>query len=145
MKHPYLYLFRRTILWLKHSVSFLWLFVVAAYLLVMAGNAFYRNYQSQQQTKDLENQLQAATIEKERLQALLVYYQTDSFKEKELRSMLLMKRPDETVYALPESSTVIKVEDAIAQASAEGLNKKKPSTIPIWKQWVNYIWYADKG
>lgn len=143
MNHPYRYLFRKTLLVLRGSWSFLWLFFIAAYLMVMAGNAVYRNYQSQQETVRLKNELRSFQQEKERLEALLVYYRTDSFKEKELRRTLLLKKPNEVVYALPESSVAKKVEEELAERSDRGATEV--STLPIWRQWVNYIWFNQEG
>jgi len=135
---------QRFIAWLARSFSFMWLVVVAAYLCVQAGQAVYKNYQAQQQVSDLQNQLTQAEGERDRLTALLVYYQTDSYKEKQLRQDLLLRKPGEKVYALPESAGAISEEDdgqttvSVSQAPAQ-------NTDPIWRQWINYLIFGDKG
>lgn len=136
-QRPYRYLWNHFLLWLKHSWSFVWLAVFAGYLMISAGNAIYRNYQSQQETNSLVKELHQSQIEKERLQALLVYYKTDSYKEKELRSTLLLKKPNEKMYALPESSTPRSLEEDLPLASSN--DPKKTSTKPIWGQWLDYL------
>jgi hypothetical protein len=66
--------------WLRRSAGFLWLAVVAGYLSLIAGQAVLRTYQAQKQTEDLTQKLADTQLEKERLQALLVYYSSDSFQ-----------------------------------------------------------------
>ncbi|MBU6388966.1 septum formation initiator family protein [Patescibacteria group bacterium] len=144
-QRPYLLLMRRFWLWLRQSVAFLWLVVVAGYLMVQAGQAFYQNYQSQQTTQSLQADLAQKELEKERLQALLVYYQTDSYKEKELRQELLYKRPDEKVYALPESGLSVDLANEVVSTGATKPAPPKPANEPIWRQWVNYLMYPQKN
>ena len=126
--------------WVKGSASLLWLVAVAAYLSLMAGRAFYKNYQSQQEVLGLQHQLSQDAAEKERLQALLVYYGTTSYQEVELRSDLLLKLPNEKVYALPESSSGVP-SDAVPVAA--------PSThaetgLPVWRQWLEYLLHGTR-
>jgi cell division protein FtsB len=144
MNHPYRYLFHKTVLWVRHSFHFLWLIGVAGYLMVLAGNAVYRNYLSQAEMTALRDRLSSLQLEKERLEALIVYYKTDSFKEKELRRTLLLKKPNEKVYALPESSVARRVEDELAASVSAAAEKKKASSGPIWQQWLRYVWSGEK-
>lgn len=142
VNHPYKYLFHKSVLWLRRSIRYLWLVGLAGYLVVLAGHAVYKNYQAQQETTGLKKRLIEAGFERERLSALVVYYKTDSFKEKELRRTLLLKKPEEKVYALPESSTSRALEESLANASKAN---KKVSTAPIWQQWATYLWTGEKG
>lgn len=125
----------RLLTWLRGSVSYLWLVAAAVYLSVLAGQAVVRNYQSQQDTKHLEDQLTKLAQERDQLRALVVYYNTDSYKEKELRRALLLKQKDEKVYALPESS------ENVAELTTEAPNKDQitRSSLPTWRQWVEYL------
>jgi cell division protein FtsB len=124
--------------YLQLSFNYLWLIAAATYLAVSASQAVVRNYQSQQITLELKQKLAVASLEKQKLEALIVYYKTDAFKEKELRRALLLAKPNEKVYALPESynpknldqltvakSSVPKVKAEIAQTNVE--------------QWVAYL------
>lgn len=136
MKHPYRFAFHRFLLWVRRSASFLWLVLVAAYLIVAATQAIIRNYHSQQDTAALQKQLADGQMEEQRLKALIVYYGTDSFKEKELRRTLLMKKPTEKMYALPESGVTRNADDAVVT----GQKSVTPATgLPIWQQWVQYL------
>lgn len=144
MGNPYLQALQRLVIWLRRSLGVLWLVVVAAYFSVSAGQAVYKNYQEQQQISALQNQLVASRVEKERLQALLVYYNTDDYKELALRQDLLLQKPGEQVYALPESS-ISQLSDEDVTVSADVPAVHKPSKDPLWKQWEAYILHGTKG
>jgi len=127
---------RRFSLWARSTFSVLWLVVLAGYMMVVAAQAVYRTYQDQQDIVKLEHKRDADIQERERLQALLVYYQSDSFKEKELRRVLLLQMPGEKVYALPESSTSRQLEE---ETVASTQTKQPQASGPIWHQWLNYL------
>ena len=105
MDNPYLQASLRLLLWMRRSFGVLWLVVIAAYFSVLAGRAVYKNYQEQQTLASLQKQLVAATVQRDRLRALLVYYRTNDYQELALRQDLLLQKPGERVFALPESST----------------------------------------
>jgi len=147
--HPYRYFFRRLLLWLRGSFSFLWLALVAGYLMVLAGHAVYANYQSQQETVDLQRQLVRSQEQEARLNALLIYYRTDSFKEKVLRKDLLLKLPQEQVFALPESSGSASEldEGTVAEGLADTSSvsgKIENAGESIWRRWVDYLWTGQR-
>lgn len=125
---------------LKHSAGYIWLVVAAGYLAVSAGQAVIRNYHSQEEIKQLETRLAGLKLEKQRLEALIVYYKTDTFKEKELRRSLLLIRPGERVYALPEEGKVRSFEDELLKPAEQLLAEQAPkSEDPYWKQWMAYV------
>lgn len=113
---------------------------MAGYLVVLTGQAVYRNYSAQKETKALKQRLTDSQFEREHLKALIVYYKTDSFKEKELRRALLLKKPNEQMYALPESSVSKRLEEDVLAQDAQ---TKKQSAKPIWKQWGDYLWGVE--
>ena len=129
-------MFKRLLTWFQTSVGYLWLVVLAVYFSVLAGQAMYRNYESQQVSNGLKQELADAQLERDRLSALVVYYTTDSFREKELRRSLLLKMPDEKVYALPESAIGRQVEQE--QAVRRQLADPRTSQ-PTWRQWIEYL------
>ncbi len=129
-------MFQKLRTWLLTSFSYIWLIVLAVYFSILAGQAMYRNYQSQQQTRILEQQLSDAKTEKDRLEGLIVYYNSNEFKEKALRQSLLLKMPDEKVYALPESAVGQQVE------TAEAVRRQQADpriNVPTWRQWLDYL------
>ena len=122
----------------RGSLGYLWILAVAVYLAILSGQALLRNYQSQQGIDDLRGRLSELRVEKERQEALLTYYRSDAFKEKELRRTQLLALPNERVYALPESShgQVARGDEALApkNQAAAPLGEQ-----PIWRQWVDYF------
>lgn len=142
MRNPYRMFFYRTWLWLRRSFSYVWLMLAAVYLVGSAGRAVFHNYQSQQATKELRDELMRAEKDRDRLQALLVYYMTDNFKEKELRRALLLKMPGEAVYALPESNAAVSIEEDILTNIKQGETKQSiEHPKPNWQLWLDYLIY----
>lgn len=140
--HPvYGYIFDKFIKWLKHSFSYLWLVAFAIYLAFSAGQSVYKTYQANQETEALREKLSKTLLEKQRLDALLVYYQTDTFKEYEMRRAMLLKNPNEKVYALPEQSEsgsiVDGVEMALVQEQKKEVEDKKQQA--NWRQWYEFV------
>jgi cell division protein FtsB len=122
---------------LRSSFAYVWLAVLAAYFVVLTGQSMLSSYHAQQDLNTLKGELFAKQQEQERLTALISYYQTDNYKEKILRQDLLLKMPNETVYALPESSIGIQAaQDVQTPAPASAL---PVSTDPYWKQWMHYL------
>jgi cell division protein FtsB len=124
--------------YLQLSLNYLWLIAAATYLAVSASQAVVRNYQSQQITLELKGKLAAASLEKEKLTALIVYYKTDAFKEKELRRALLLAKPTEKVYALPESYNP-KSLDQLAVASTVTPKVAQEIAKTNAEQWLSYL------
>ena len=143
MVTPYRRLGTRFINWLKQSLSVLWLLILAAYLGVVAGQAMYHNYQDQQQTIELKKQLLAAQAEKQHLQGLLVYYQTQSYQDKVLRSAFMLRQPNEQVYALPESDNAVSEDQDVIPATAASSTKSSSVNEPIWQQWNDYLLHKE--
>ena len=73
-------------------------------------------------------------MEKERLQSLLVYYNSKSFQEIELRRHFLLKKPDETVVALRSNQPLAGV------ATPEELSSKEKEAPPVsgWRLWWQF-------
>jgi cell division protein FtsB len=131
----------RLLTWLRSSASYLWLIGIAVYLAISAGQAVLRNYQSQQETKRLNAELETRKEEKERLEALVVYYNTDVYREKELRRALLLKKPGERVYALPESAVALELEQQVKKAT-DSIDPRR--ALPSWRQWVDYVLHGNE-
>ncbi len=131
-------LLQRILRWTQRSTTALWLIAAVCYLGVVTTNSLKSAVASRQQITDLETKLTNLESERDRLKALLVYYQSDSFKEKELRRVALLHRPEEKVYALPESS--VGKQQAAHQALAAAQAARDPRrNLPNWEQWWRYI------
>ena len=77
------------------------------------------------------------------MEALLVYYQTDEYRDLVIRQSLLLKKGDEHMYMLPESSGSKSVQDAETLATTAAQTPSGASHDPIWRQWVNYILHGQ--
>lgn len=145
MKYIYQQAGHRFFIWLRSSFGYLWLVLVAGYLAVNVGQSIIKTYHVKQETASLKQQLADMKLEKQRLEALLVYYQSDVYKEKELRRSMLLKKPNEKVYALPEYSDSVSLMDGVAGSSdlVSGSGVKEVDSAQEeksnWKKWVEYL------
>lgn len=138
--HKYKYYLNRFWEWLISSVGVVGILALVIYVGTSAAQSIYKSYTAQKETKDLQNKLDSSVLEKQRLESLLVYYQTDAFKEVELRRALLMKNPGEKVYALPESSEISSMVESVETTVGEQskiieAQKGKPN----YRQWYEYL------
>jgi cell division protein FtsB len=138
---PYLYLFRLTILKLRRSAGTIWLLLFILYLAALTGNAMFRTYRTTQETEALQRKHQELLLEKQRLEAVLVYYQSETYKEKELRRALLLRLPNETVYALPESGILQIIEQ---EKQKNNDTKANLHALPVWRQWLVYLFQGER-
>lgn len=97
------------------------------------GRNIWQNYQMKQNIAAAQTELQKLEKEKERLQSLLVYYNSRSFQEIELRRHLLLKRPDETVVALRPGE----LKAALTPPTEESLEEAGPPK-PNWQIWWEF-------
>jgi len=67
------------------------------YLLFMLYQALALNYSTSQKIKNLKSEISTLEANKNMLEDLIMYYQTDAFKELEARKKLGMRKPDEKV------------------------------------------------
>ena len=113
----------------KDVATFAVLIVVGLYLLYSAAASLVSNYKSQQEIASAQNRITELKLEKERLQSLLVYYDTKSYQEIELRRRMLLKKPGETVVAL-------RGDHPLTEMTAD-TESPAPAT-PAWRQWYDY-------
>ena len=143
MSHPYQNLGLQLLTYIRRSANAFWLLIAVAYLSISAGRAVYANYAEQQQLSVLKHQLVDAQQERERLQALLVYYASDDYKELAIRRSLLLKMPGEQVFALPESSGPSSLDDE-EQVAAAVTPQIKLSHTSIPSEWLDYFLHGKK-
>lgn len=113
----------------KDIITFGVLIVFGVYLLYSLGASVVSNYHSQQEIKTATDRIAELKLEKERLQSLLVYYDTKSYQEIELRRRMLLKMPGETVIAL-------RGDHPLTELTTEP--KKETPPPPAWRQWYDY-------
>lgn len=113
-------------------VKLVWLIVVL-YMLFTVGRLAYKNYQLNRQESELEADVVALQVEIQDLKNQIVYYQSDSYKEKMLRAKLgLKKEGEEVVVITPEPE----VEEVVIET--EDSKKSNP------EKWMSYFFSDTK-
>jgi cell division protein FtsB len=80
-----------------------WIFLVLVfgYLVFIFSKTVWKNYNINQQIFTLQKETDVLQQENLQLKNLVVYYQSDSYKEREARLLLNYKAPGEKVVAFP--------------------------------------------
>lgn len=86
----------------QQIVTFLFLIYVVALL----GRSAWKNAKTNQKLTNLQHEIETLQEENLRLTYLIRYEQTEAFRELEARRRLGIKKPGETVIALPPEPTV---------------------------------------
>jgi cell division protein FtsB len=88
-------------------VKYFWLAIIL-YMAIAAGRLAYRNYQHNLEEARLEHDIAVLETEIQDLKNKIIYYQSDSYKEKMLRAKLNLQKPGETVVVItPEPKAEI--------------------------------------
>lgn len=108
-------------------------FLFLLYVLYLLGRSAWLNAQSNQKVTELRIKIAQLESENNRLRYLIVYQQTDSFRELEARQKLGLKKPGELVIALPAEPAPAE----IAQANESTI----VATDPLFNlsAWWNYF------
>lgn len=108
--------------------------LIVFYLAFILGRSLWQNYNVNQEIMLLEHEVIELREQNQRLKNLVIYYQTDSYKEKEARRKLLKKMPGEKVLALPEFEyNHDEPEEKIEEDKAIQYQE------PNYKLWLKYI------
>lgn len=94
-------------------VKLVWLIIVL-YMLFTVGRLAYRNYQLNQEEVELRESVIALENEIQDLKNKIIYFQSDSYKEKMLRAKLNLKRESEEVVVImpePEVEVVVTTDE----------------------------------
>ena len=120
---------------------FSWLILAGACFVVIwsLASSVWRNYQIREDIATANTNLTKLTLERDRLKSLLVYYNSRSFQEIELRRHFLLKRPDETVVALRSNQPLSGV------ATPEELSPKTIDAPPAtgWRLWWQFYFGSE--
>jgi cell division protein FtsB len=78
------------------------LILIAGFILFSLGKSIWKNYLVVQNINAVKNDIINAENENKNLKNLIIYYQTDTYKELEARRKLGYKKPGENVLIIPE-------------------------------------------
>ncbi len=108
------------------GVKYFWLAVVL-YIIFSVGRLAYKNYQLNLEEANLKQDVAQLQVEIQQLKNQIVYFQSDSYKDKMIRSKLNMQKEGEKVVVIPESPKITEVSDK----SKEKLNNPQ--------RWMRYF------
>lgn len=110
-------------------VKYFWLAIVL-YMVFSAGRLIYKNYQLNQEEAKLKSDVVSLENEVQDLKNQIVYYQSDSYKEKMLRAKLNLQKEGEKVVVITAPPDVQQVAE----------DKKENLTNP--QKWLRYFFGA---
>jgi len=114
------------------------IYALVIYVFVILGRAIWLNWSLKKEIDQIKQEITFLENQNHDLENLIVYYQSDSFKELEARAKLGLQKPGETVVSIP----VRKFNDYEAETKNDrqaisGVNGK--TTDPNWLAWWKYI------
>jgi len=133
MAHTKRYSILQTFGGLTRALVVLALIVYGAYVI---GRSVFANYTINQQIASLRGQIHQIEVDIAELKNLIVYYESDSFKEIEARRRLGMRAPGEQVVILPKPEDR-KLPDGTPETVIEA--QKEKDAIPNPQKWISYI------
>jgi cell division protein FtsB len=101
--------------------------LLLVYLLVMLSRVVWQNYQVNQEVALLQRQVDELKASNDDLKARILYYQTESYSEREARAKLGLQKPGEEVIITPTERT----------KQEETPGSQKP--LPNWRQWWEFF------
>lgn|SRR3990167_7584699 len=110
--------------------------VIIGYVLFGIGKSIWKNYQMSQKIEEEKLEITKIGSENKTLENMIIYYQTDSYKELEARRKLGYKKPGENVLIIPELSTLNSQEIQIP-TSKNSKNQETPT--PNFIKWWQYV------
>ena len=109
-------------------------FAIAAGWAWGSVNVMQRNYALQAELDSKQQQSQVADLEAQTLQFEQKYYQSDEYKELEVRKRLGLAAPGEHVVLLPKNSpAVIKSDEQVSPSTVKLIETSK------FQQWMNFL------
>ncbi|HLB95690.1 MAG TPA: septum formation initiator family protein [Patescibacteria group bacterium] len=119
-------------------------FLVTFWIIFLLGRAVWQNWQLKDAILKLEEQLATLENQKKDLNNLLIYYQSDSFRELEARKRLGLKKVGEKMVILPlpsatPESTPANFPEEVAQEKEKITGETGRTQIANWLLWWQYF------
>jgi len=107
-------------------VKYFWLAIVL-YIVFSAGRLVYKNYQLNQEEANLKSEVASLENEVQDLKNQIVYYQSDSYKEKMLRAKLNLQKEGEKVVVIT------------APPDVQQVTEEKKESLSNPQKWLRYF------
>lgn len=110
--------------------------LVIIFIIFNIYKSIMRNHQINEQISSLETEIEEIKKKNNYLENLIIYYNTDTFRELELRRKLGMKKVDERVVIIPENKSS-NGKNELGLPTYE--DKKEERQDPNYLKWWRYI------
>ncbi len=116
------------------------LVALIGYFIFLIFQAAKQNYQTSQKIKKLREEIASLERQKEVLQNLKIYYQTNTYKELEARRKLLLKKEGETVVPVEVKKEDLEgMEISETGLPTEAISSEPPPQVP--KESMASLWW----
>jgi len=105
--------------------------LVAIFVALACGRAYYQDYLVRQEIEYLEEQTKKLEVKKMELLGVLKYVKSDSFTEEKARTELNMVKPGEKVLVVPQTEAVNNGQDSSAVVKWDNISN--------YKKWFRYF------
>lgn len=109
--------------------------LIIFYIIFNIGRSIWKNYQINREIANIEAEIESLKTKNSALKNLILYYQTDTFKELEARKKLGLKKSDEKVIIIPENDGQTKKNEEELFEKGQTQNsqiEKKPNYVKWW-------------
>jgi len=114
------------------------IYLIVLYTFFLLGKAVWTNFQLKKQKDLIEEQITTLQQKNKNFANLILYYQSDSFREEEARSKLGLKKPGETVVQVPVKKATNYQSEVSTQA--QGVSEKDSPTQQVdYSLWWQYF------
>jgi len=103
------------------------------------GRSVWKNHDVEQKITDLKNTIADLDNQSVNLRNRILYYQTPTYKELEVREHLYYQKPEEKVVILLKKTQETNTQTPSGIAQQEDTENPSPINIPNWQKWINYI------
>ncbi|MBP6930108.1 hypothetical protein KBB60_00660 [Patescibacteria group bacterium] len=110
-----------------------------AYLLFLCYKAIVNNYKTTARISSLNEEISLVEEEKEYMEALNLYYGTNTFKELEARRKLGLKLPDEQVVKVPTAEEESDSSSFQPQVKDDNESKKPLAKEGNPRKWLRFV------
>jgi len=111
--------------------------IIIGFIIFNIYKSINANYQISSQISNIEDEINTIKKKNIYLENLTLYYQTDTFRELELRRKLNLKKPDEKIVIVAENTSIKQQTENYSTESSD--NETKKDWEANYKKWWQYL------